>query len=68
VDELPTPVAMDQPFGRFSVEWRAQGRTVSRTLTLRLARTTLPATASGDVRAFVEAFRDAERQPIVLVK
>ena len=68
VDELPKAVAMDTPFGRFSVEWRAQGTTVSRTLTLRLARTTLPATASAEVRAFVEAFRDAERQPIVLAR
>ena len=68
VDELPQPRAMDTPFGRFSVTWRASGTTVVRTLTLRLARTTLPPTANADVLAFVDAFRQAERQAVVLVR
>ena len=68
VDELPEPRAMDTPFGRFSVTWRSSGTTVSRTLTLRLARTTLPASANAEVLGFVEAFRQAERQPVVLMR
>jgi hypothetical protein len=68
VDELPKPVAMDKPFGRFSVEWRASGTTVSRTLTLRLSRTTLPAASNAEVLAFVDAFRQAERIPVVLLR
>ena len=68
VDELPEARAMETSFGRFSVTWRATGSTVSRTLTLRLARTTLPASANAEVLAFVEAFRQAERQPVVLVR
>jgi len=59
---------METPFGRFSVTWRASGTTVSRTLTLRLLRTTLPAAANAQVLAFVDAFRQAERQPVVLVR
>jgi transglutaminase superfamily protein/uncharacterized protein DUF3857 len=68
VDELPEARAMETPFGRFSVTWRASGTTVSRTLTLRLTRTTLPASANGQVLAFMDAFRQAERQPVVLAR
>jgi hypothetical protein len=68
VDELPQPHAMQTPFGRFSVTWRTSGTTVIRTLTLRLARTTLPPSANADVLAFMDAFRQADRLPVVLVK
>ena len=68
VDELPDARTMDTPFGRFSVTWVSDGAKVVRTVSLRVLRTTVPASANAQVLAFVEAFRQAERLPVVLIR
>jgi transglutaminase-like putative cysteine protease len=64
VDEMPKPISRDSPFGRFAVEWKAQGGIVVRDLALRLTRESIPPQRYGELRTFL----DAESQPIVLTR
>jgi hypothetical protein len=68
IDELPAPVAVTAPFGRFEMKWTAEGTKITRTLTLRVLSATVPAGDYGTVRRFIEQFRDAEGLPVVLVR
>jgi Domain of Unknown Function with PDB structure (DUF3857)/Transglutaminase-like superfamily len=66
VDELPQAQSGQTMFGSFSISWQAENGRVKRTVSLLIKRTTLPATSYGEVRAFLDAFREAERLPVVL--
>ena len=68
VDEMPEPRKVETRFGRFSVAWQAQNGHVTRTLSLRMPRAVLPASAYAELRAFLEAFREAENLPVVLMR
>jgi hypothetical protein len=68
VDEMPPPRRMEAPFGHFSVQWTAEGRTVVRAVELRVSRTAVQPADYPRLRAFLDAFREAERQPIVLTR
>ena len=68
VDEMPEPQSRQTPFGSFSIRWQAENGRVTRTLSLRIQRSTVPPESYRDVRAFLDAFREAERLPVVLVK
>jgi transglutaminase-like putative cysteine protease len=66
VDELPAPVSLDRPMGRYSRRWEAEGNRLSSERTLHLVELRAPASAARDVRAFVREVRDADAQPAVL--
>jgi transglutaminase-like putative cysteine protease len=68
VDEMPESRTVTGPMGTYTVSWQAQGGRVVRTVVLQVPRATLPATAGPGVRAFFDGFREAERQPLVLLK
>ena len=66
VDEMPQPRMAKTAFGSYSVTWKADGGSLSRDLTLRITRSTLPAESYQEVRSFLESFREAERLPVVV--
>jgi len=68
VDEMPEPRKLDTTFGQFAVAWQAQDGHVTRTLSLRMPRAVLPPSSYPEVRAFLDAFREAETLPVVLVR
>jgi hypothetical protein len=68
VDEMPEPRRRETPFGTFSIVWQMQNERLTRTLSLRLTRSTVAPASYDEVRIFLEAFREAERQPVILVK
>lgn len=68
VDEMPEPLRRDTPFGSFSIVWQMQNERLTRTLSLRLSRSTVAPASYDEVRTFLDTFRDAERQPVILVK
>ena len=68
VDELPSPNAMDTPFGRFDVKWTAEGTRITRTLTLHVLRATVTANDYALVRRFIDGFREAEGFPVVFAR
>jgi Domain of Unknown Function with PDB structure (DUF3857)/Transglutaminase-like superfamily len=66
VDEVPEPQERRASFGSFSIRWQAQSGRVTRTVTLQIQRATVAPESYSDVRTFLDAFRDAERLPVVL--
>lgn len=68
VDELPPSRSMETPFGRFDVKWVVNGSRITRTLTLRVNDTSVPASDYALVRRFIDTFRDAESLPVVLAR
>jgi hypothetical protein len=68
VDEVPESRTVAAPFGRFSVSWQVEGTRVVRTVILQMIRTALAPSASEEVQAFLGAFREAERQPLILAR
>lgn len=68
VDEMPKPIAREGAFGRFAVEWKSQGGTIVRDLSLRINRDNVPPERYQDLRSFLDAFLEAEGRPIVLAR
>lgn len=66
VDELPEPVSLERPMGRYERRWRVEGNRLSSERSLQLVELRAPASAARDVRAFVRDVRDADSQPPVL--
>jgi hypothetical protein len=68
VDEMPEPRRRETPFGSFAISWQMENGRLTRNLLLRIHRSSVAPAAYNDVRAFLDAFREAERQPVILVK
>jgi hypothetical protein len=68
IDEMPEPRSREMPFGRFAISWEMQNGRLTRTLSLRIHRSTVAPASYNDVRGFLDAFREAERLPVILVK
>ena len=68
VDELPMPQSVETPFGRFDVRWTTEGSRLVRVLSLRVNRNVVSPDRYAELRAFVDRFRDIERQPAVLAR
>jgi hypothetical protein len=68
VDELPPSTSVDAPFGRFEVSWVVDGPRLTRVLTLRVNQDVIPPEQYGELRAFIDKFRDAEKMAAVLAR
>jgi transglutaminase-like putative cysteine protease len=68
VDEIPEPLTREAPFGSFSVRWQADDGKVIRLVSLRIQRSSIPPESYADAKAFFDAFREAEQQPVVLAR
>ena len=66
IDEIPETAVRSASFGSFTVRWEKAGSRVTRTLVLQIQRANIPAESYAAVRAFLDAFREAEKQPVVL--
>lgn len=65
-DELPRPVSLDTPFGRFGLTAKVEGRTVVLTRTLELRKGTYARGEAAALRAFFGKVRAGLDAPIVL--
>jgi transglutaminase-like putative cysteine protease len=68
VDEMPEPRRAETSFGSFSIGWAMQNGRVTRSLSLRIHRSTVAPASYADLRNFLGTFREAERLPVILVK
>jgi hypothetical protein len=65
---MPEPRRRETPFGSFAISWQMENGRLTRNLLLRIHRSSVAPASYNDVRAFLDAFREAERQPVILVK
>lgn len=68
VDELPDPTKLDAPFGTYSASYEATGDQVIFKRTLKVKRSTIPASDYDSIRNFFGRVHSAEQSPVVLVR
>lgn len=68
VDELPEPVTVESPLGRFSSKWRAGEGVVHFEETLEIRGGAIGAEQLEEAKKFFRAVRESERASAVLVK
>ena len=68
VDEMPDPVKLDTPFGRYSTSYDVKDGKLLFTRSLTMTRGTVAVDKYDDVRNFFSKIRDAEQAPVVLMR
>lgn len=68
VDETPTPVDLETPFGKYTTTYEVKDGKLFFTRLLVTKRTVVPADRYAGVRDFFSRIRDAEQSPVVLIR
>lgn len=68
VDEMPTPVTLESPFGKYTTTVESKDGKFRFTRTLVLNRSVVPVERYGEVREFFSKMLDAEQTPVVLIR
>jgi hypothetical protein len=68
VDELPKPVAIDGPFGKYQASWAAESGSIVFKRTLEMPAQTVPAGKYAELKKFLDAVASSGESPVVLVK
>jgi len=68
VDEMPSPVTIDTPFGKYRTTVDAKDGQFRFTRSLVLNRSVVPVERYGEVRDFFSKMLDAEQSPVVLIR
>ena len=68
VDEMPTPVSVDTPFGKYATTVENKDGKLLFTRSLTLNRAVVPVERYAEVRDFFSKMLDAEQSPVVLIR
>ena len=68
VDEMPTPVNLETPFGKYSTSYEVKEGKLLFTRSLTINRATVPVDKYNSVRDFYSKMREAEQSPVVLLR
>jgi Domain of Unknown Function with PDB structure (DUF3857)/Transglutaminase-like superfamily len=68
VDEMPTPVNLETPFGKYSTTYEVKDGKLLFTRSLTINRATVPVDKYNSVRDFYSKMREAEQAPVVLLR
>ena len=68
VDELPEPVKIDSPYGRYQATWVSEAGTLVFKRIFELPVQTVPASEYAALRKFLDAVAGSAEQPVVLVQ
>ncbi len=68
VDEMPTPVNLETPFGKYSTTYEVKEGKLLFTRSLTINRATVPVEKYNSVRDFYSKMREAEQSPVVLLR
>lgn len=68
VDEMPTPVSITTPFGKYATTLEEKDGKLLFTRSLTLNRSTVPVERYSEVRDFFAKMLDAEQSPVVLIR
>jgi uncharacterized protein DUF3857 len=68
VDEMPDPVKLETPFGKYSTSYDVKDGKLLFTRSLTMNRGTVGVDKYDDVRNFFSKVRDAEQAPVVLLR
>ncbi len=68
VDEMPAPVDLTTPFGRYRAEWRAEAGNLVFSRHLELGNAVVPPEDYASVKGFFDEMIAADQSPVVLVR
>ena len=68
VDEMPDPVSLSTPFGKYTTTVEAADGKLRFTRSLVMNRSVVPVERYGEVRDFFSKMLDAEQAPVVLIR
>lgn len=68
VDELPTQVKLDSPFGRYEATWRSEGGSIVFERSLEMPAQNVPASQYAELRKFLDTVAGSAEMPVVLVQ
>lgn len=68
VDEVPEPLNLETPFGKYTTNYEVRDGKLIFTRSLVMTRTTVPVDKYNSVRDFYAKMREAEQSPVVLLR
>ena len=68
VDEVPNPVSLQTPFGKYATTYEVKGDKLIFTRSLTMSRATVSVDRYKDVRDFFTGMLNAEQSPVVLIR
>jgi hypothetical protein len=68
VDEVPNPVSMQTPFGKYATTYEVKNGKLIFTRSLTMSRSTVSVEKYKDVRDFFTGMLNAEQSPVVLIR
>jgi hypothetical protein len=68
VDEVPNPVSLQTPFGKYATTYEVKGDKLIFTRQLTMSRSTVSVDRYNDVRSFFTGMLNAEQSPVVLIR
>ena len=68
VDEMPDPINLETPFGKYATTYEVKDGKLIFTRSLTTIRTTVPVDKYNSVREFYAKMREAEQSPVVLLR
>jgi transglutaminase-like putative cysteine protease len=68
VDEVPNPVSLQTPFGKYATTYEVKGDKLIFTRSLTMSRSTVSVERYKDVRDFFTGMLTAEQAPVVLIR
>jgi len=68
IDEMPSPVRLDGPYGTYQASWETAGGQVTLEESLDIRAVTAPAEEYKPVREFFERIYSGQQSPVVLIK
>ena len=68
VDELPAPVKLESPFGRYEATWKSEAGSVVFERSFEIPAQSVPASQYAEVRKFLDVVAGSADSPIVLLQ
>ncbi|WP_321471897.1 DUF3857 domain-containing protein [uncultured Paludibaculum sp.] len=68
IDELPSAMRLDSPYGKYEATWTAEGQSVLFRRKLEIPAQTIPAAKYSELKQFLDAVAGSANSPVVLVR
>lgn len=68
VDELPSPIRINSPYGKYEAAWTQEGQAIQFRRTLELPAQTVPSEQYPELKKFLDTISGSANAPVVLVR
>ncbi|MGC4056014.1 MAG: DUF3858 domain-containing protein [Paludibaculum sp.] len=68
VDELPSPIHIESPYGKYDAAWTQEGQTIQFRRTLEVPAQTVPSAQYAALKKFLDTISGSPNSPVVLIR